>query len=206
MLWNVANNEARIPEIAAHIRAESPDIIGFAEAGNHFSNEARWKIEFPDHQIVRLPGQMLCLSRAPLEPNDQGSLGNGSWFGITTTIVNGRKVRLLQADINARPLRSRKTALRNLVEKMQSNGSNPLIVLGDFNTPRESQHLDAIRGTFQHAFETRGSGYAETWPIPVPVLSLDQVWLSKDFEILECEQGWTLRSDHRPVLVRLRLR
>ena len=43
-------------------------------------------------------------------------------------------------------------------------------------------------------------GFAPTWPVPCPVLSLDHVWASRSLAVRTCEQGWSLRSDHRPVL------
>ena len=72
--------------------------------------------------------------------------------------------------------------------------------MGDFNTPTDSLFLREIHRDFENAFEQAGDGYSATWPLPVPVLTLDQIWVNKGIEVYRCRLGWSLRSDHRPVL------
>lgn len=206
LLWNVRNNEANFDAIATRIREFSPDVVALAEAGNHRSSIGFWRAAFPEYTVDRLPQQMLTMSRKNLLRQKSGILAPGSFFGAHTTEIGNREVMIVQADIDARPLRSRRQALEELTAYIREYTGKPLILLGDFNTPRQSWHLDPIRGMLKHAFETRGSGLADTWPIPLPVLSLDQVWVSPELEVVSCTQGWSLMSDHRPVFVELRYR
>ena len=74
------------------------------------------------------------------------------------------------------------------------------LILGDFNTPRESALLDPLRANLTHAFESAGDGLAETWPAFLPVLSLDQIWSSPGLRAVWCEHGHSLRSEHRAVI------
>lgn len=206
LLWNVRNNEADFDAIAARIREFSPDAVALAEAGNHRSSIDFWRAAFPEYTVDRLPQQMLTMSRKNLQRQKSGVLAPGSFFGAHTTEIGNREVMIVQADIDARPLRSRRQAIEELTTYIREYTGKPLILLGDFNTPRQSWHLDPMRRMLKHAFETRGAGLADTWPIPLTVLSLDQVWVSPELEVVSCTQGWSLMSDHRPVFVELRYR
>lgn len=206
VFWNVRNNPDDMQAMAARIREFSPDIVALAEAGKHLSSIDEWRAIFPEYKVERLPQQMLMMSRIGLQQDKSGVLAPGSFFGTRTGQIGSRPVTIMQADIDARPLRSRRTAFEVLTAHVRERAAQPLILLGDFNTPRRSYHLDSIRGMLKHAFETQGSGLADTWPIPFPVLSLDQVWVSPHLEVVSCRQGWSIMSDHRPVFVELRFR
>jgi endonuclease/exonuclease/phosphatase family metal-dependent hydrolase len=82
----------------------------------------------------------------------------------------------------------------------ESRGDVPLVTLGDFNTPFDASGFDAWRAAFRHAFATSGSGWAPTWPMPIPVLEIDHVWTNSRIDVSRCEHGLSLASDHRPVL------
>jgi endonuclease/exonuclease/phosphatase family metal-dependent hydrolase len=102
-------------------------------------------------------------------------------------------------DVASNPLRDRSPAFAMVEETMAPYVAGPLVVVGDFDTPRESVRFDSWRGPLVHAFEAAGSGWAPTWPVPLPVLALDHVWLSRSLTVRSCEHLWTTRSDHRPV-------
>lgn len=206
LLWNVRNNEANFDDIAARIREYSPDVVALAEAGKRRDSIDFWRAAFPEYSVERLPQKMVTMSRKNLQHQKSGVLAPGSFFGAHRTQIGTSEVVIVQADIDARPVRSRRNALAELTRHIREHTGKPLILLGDFNTPRQSWHLDPIRKMLKHAFETRGSGLADTWPIPFPVLSLDQVWVSPELEVIRCAQGWSLMSDHRPVFVELRYR
>lgn len=75
---------------------------------------------------------------------------------------------------------------------------------GDFNTPRESSHFRQLRKPMTHAFETAGRGLADTWPVPIPVLSLDHIWTTPGLRVVQCRLGGGV-ADHRPVMADLAL-
>ncbi len=78
------------------------------------------------------------------------------------------------------------------------------MLLGDFNTPVDSVWLSAIRARFDNAFEVAGNGILATWPLPLPVLALDQVWVSDQLGVSCAKIGWSMLSDHRPVFTEIR--
>ncbi|WP_298531835.1 endonuclease/exonuclease/phosphatase family protein [uncultured Algibacter sp.] len=70
------------------------------------------------------------------------------------------------------------------------------VVLGDFNVPYESILLKQIKENYVHFFSRKGNGFRETWFLGMPLLSLDQIWVSRDLEIIKSEKVSTSKSDH----------
>jgi endonuclease/exonuclease/phosphatase (EEP) superfamily protein YafD len=201
--WNVARPtpSSRLSHIAKWLHAQDPDVIALAEAIDlHTPDLAPWQHEFPGYVLVPLPAEMLCLVRGELVSAETGDLAPGSGYGLLKVRVRGHSLTLLQADIDAAPLKSRAAPLARLTEIADAHAAEPLLVWGDFNTPRESAHLDGLRAHFQHAFESAGAGIAETWPMPLPALSLDNVWTSASLRATRCRIGYQPWSDHRPVV------
>ncbi len=73
------------------------------------------------------------------------------------------------------------------------------IILGDFNTPYESVALDRFREKFYHCFTEAGRGLRETWPWPLPALSLDHIWVTRDWKPQLCRKVKRWSSDHAMV-------
>lgn len=207
VLWNVSRPERRLPAMARWLRAQHADVIALAEAQQKSgANLERWRAEFPAHHVEVLPQNMLCFSRGPLLVEQTGSLAYGSFFAILRTELRGRSFTIIQVDLTALPGSPRRPALDRLAALVRERSGENLIVLGDFNTPRESVHFATLREELTHSFESAGHGLAETWPMPVPLLSLDQIWLSRGLRARRCTHGWSLFSDHRPVAVEIETR
>ncbi len=202
--WNVARPDGRLAASAAWMRQHDPDIICLAEFRPLKTDVlARWQAEFPDYVLQEGPGFLLCLVRGEVLSCDRGRLGPSSYYALHRLRVAGRVVNVLQVDICARPVQSRREPFARILEKARAQADGNLIIAGDFNTPRESSHLDPLRADFVQAFESGGRGLAETWPGPALALSLDQVWVGRRWRVLDCVHGWSWLSDHRPVVVTL---
>ena len=200
VLWNTANSERGFERIARRLRSWDADIIAIAEGGDHLSGLPRWQRAFPEYRAIRLPQQMLCLSRGTLKRVEQGQLAAGSHYGVLQSRIGEREVTILQVDVHAAPRRSRRAPLASLTARAQSLAAGPLLVLGDFNTPHDSQHLSELRTFMRHGFEDAGNGFIETWPTPFPVHNLDQIWSNRGLQTVQCKTEWTWLSDHQPVI------
>jgi hypothetical protein len=107
----------------------------------------------------------------------------------------GRSLRLLVVDLPSEPHIPRDPLLREvnaLIERHQ-----PDLIVGDFNAPRRSRALCALPAGYRHAYDSVGAGLGYTWPVPLPMYSLDQCIYSPRivparYELLTCSQ-----SDHR---------
>jgi len=70
------------------------------------------------------------------------------------------------------------------------------LILGDFNTPPAARGFNAWETSFTLANDGHSKGFKETWCYGLPLLTLDQFWLSNDLTVLNASGQATLRSDH----------
>lgn len=201
VLWNVGRPERGLQAIARWLRAQDADIIALPEGHRAgYTSMAQWRREMPGYEIVELRAEMLCLVRGKIAPEEIHPIPTDLNYALLRTEVRGHAVTLLQIDISASIFKSRRRALAELTALAHEHRHENLSVLGDFNTPRESVWLDPLRAEMAHAFETAGRGTAETWPMPLPVLALDQIWTGSGLRTLHCTQGNSFLSDHRAVV------
>ena len=90
------------------------------------------------------------------------------------------------------------------------NMAGPTVIIGDFNA---TQHSDVYRqlkeSRYRSAHEDRGRGYATTWPNGeglFPPIRIDQAFLSPEIECLDIAEGGGKGSDHKPLILDLRIR
>ncbi len=159
-----------------------------------------WRTNFPDHNVVGPQQGMLFFARGKVTSHEFGLLGEGGKYARFEVQRDGRAVNVLLVDIKSNPFRSRREAFEHLVDLVDMYAGKPLMLMGDFNTPVDSVFMSGLESRLHHAFHTCGKGYDSTWPVPIPLLSLDHVWVSPDLPLHSCRLPWTWRSDHKPVL------
>lgn len=95
------------------------------------------------------------------------------------------------------------------VELALADQPEPLLVLGDFNTTQYSRVYGRLTAQqLRGAHEDRGRGYAVTWPnygFFVPLIRIDHILMSPGVECLEIAEGENPGSDHRSLIVDLRI-
>ncbi|MCA9047588.1 MAG: endonuclease/exonuclease/phosphatase family protein [Planctomycetaceae bacterium] len=200
--WNAGRN--RSPwrtEFAEAINRLQPDIVAIIEAGGDLPALRTFFAQHcPDFEVSCLRTGLVCLTRGQAGEGSLFSLAGAGACGQLTVNVRGQDVELLVVDINSTPIMFRAGPLGVLTDHADELRDRPTIVLGDFNTPRDSVHLNALRTHHRHAFETAGQGYDGTWPVPLPVLNLDQIWTNQCVQPQSCQHVWTTLSDHRLVV------
>jgi endonuclease/exonuclease/phosphatase (EEP) superfamily protein YafD len=86
----------------------------------------------------------------------------------------------------------------------------PVLIVGDFNATEHSLVYKQLKDSgLRSAHDDRGRGYAMTWPngtLPIPPIRIDQAFLSPDVECLDIREGVGEGSDHKPLIVDVRLR
>lgn len=202
--WNLARPRHPLPALVDFVRNERPDFLALVESGTIDAAALReYEKLLPDYHCAILPGGMAVLSTSPLESPEWRSIVDGGQANIVTTTLAGVQMRILIVDLNANVflLRDREfAAVKSLA------GSSPrTLLLGDFNTPLESVHVDGLRREFINSMEAAGSGFRETWFFGLPLLSLDQIWTSRDLPPTHSRRVLTLESDHAPVIADLRI-
>jgi len=204
LFWNLARRED-LSVAAAFIRERDPDIVGLVEVQGEISKWKKfWKEQLPHHEISALGSNMYLLTKGQSGESLPHSLGHGSEARQMQIRLHGRAYEVLLVDIFAHPLISRRPALQKLAEIAENFVQSPVVILGDFNTPKDSIHLQALRMHHQLAFEVAGRGYGPTWPIPLPLMQLDQIWTNEWLIPIRCRHNWTWASDHLPVEVMIR--
>lgn len=106
------------------------------------------------------------------------------------------------------------TALRawesGLARAFAERAKGPLLVAGDFNMPRESRVYQDAWGAFGDAWETCGFGFGYSKETRVKGVEfgtrIDHVLFDDKFACASAKLGPEIGSDHRGVIVELRLR
>ena len=202
VLWNIGRSD-RHDELVERLAPLDPDIVVLIENGHPTTEELQiWEKALRDYDM-KMEYSMSLISRWPLESWQLKKVRRSRF--IQSEFKFGRRhVKLIAADIWSNPWVRRKEALGELTNRCRPE---PTIVCGDFNAPASSVHFDQLRSAgYQHVFEAAGRGLGVTWPYPIPVLGLDQIWVSPHFEVLRCEIQGHLVSDHRWVVADLRWR
>jgi endonuclease/exonuclease/phosphatase (EEP) superfamily protein YafD len=150
-----------------------------------------------------LGGGVVCLTKERPGEGIAVRLPVQGQYRRLDVVAADQRLTLFIVDMRSNPFVSRRECLLQLAEDADALGDRPLVVVGDFNTPSDSAHFDPLRIGHRHAFEASGSGYSATWPVPLPVLCLDHIWINRWVDVSKCRHDWSSASDHRPVLAEL---
>lgn len=202
--WNCGHPEWRLRGILPMAESWHADLLGFGESREN-TLSPRWAETFPKQRVQVLASQMLLIGPENTELKSSGSLNGAGNFHFLRTQLAGREVFVILVDFNAVPMKSRGPAFDRLVQLARAYATQPLIVMGDFNTPADSVFFKDLRARtgLVDTFDNAGSGVAGTWPMLAPVLSLDHILVNSHLRIIRCEHHTSLYSDHRAVVADL---
>ena len=194
--------------IAAEVTRAGADIVVLVEAVPWKEPDAVrkfWREACPQYQPTIIGGGIDLLSRFPSGETTTADLPLLSITRQVEVDCDGHPLTLLICDLGSNPFRSRQAVLTQVAEAAERLTDRPALILGDFNTPPDSVHFRPLRKSYRNVFEAAGTGYLATWPMPAPVLCLDQMWVNGHVEASTGRHLWTIRSDHRGVLAELGL-
>jgi endonuclease/exonuclease/phosphatase (EEP) superfamily protein YafD len=88
--------------------------------------------------------------------------------------------------------------------------TGPTLIVGDFNVTEHSRvYRDITADGLRSAHDDRGRGWVATWPngmLPWPPIRIDHAFLSPELECVRIAEGIGLGSDHRPLIIDVRIR
>jgi vancomycin resistance protein VanJ len=204
LCWNVCRGFAGWEQIALELPQYDADVIVLIEAGEVSEPmRALWRRHCPDYDVSLLGGGMVCLVRGESGDASAPVVDEKTQLRQLEVTVREQSLTCLVVDAHSSPFYGRGGPLGVLAEIAGGVRDRPLLVLGDFNTPLDSVHLAPLRQRHVNAFESVGDGYRPTWPVPLPVLSLDQVWGNDRVRFESCRHEWSACSDHRPVVTEI---
>lgn len=205
LYWNLCR-PADVDQAMVDLMKEfQPHIAAFVEPGSE-NMEAMCKTYesmLPGYQAAWMPRGILWLSRVPSRYRARGKLEGIGAFARFEVNGLGPSFPIVVGDVYPHPFHSRKGQLDEILR--HAEGRSDAIMLGDFNTPLESVFLEPFRKNYTHALEAAGQGFKESWPLGFPLLSLDHLWLGRDWEAVEARKVWRVPdSDHAALLVTLK--
>ncbi|KAF0242524.1 MAG: hypothetical protein FD180_3866 [Planctomycetota bacterium] len=199
--WNLQRGKQSWEAVIERIREHDPDVAWFVEAAEEGAPVSpRWHEALAGYDRREAAGGILFITKGRIRESRQWLEGRSSVAEFRVTL-RGADITVLVADIDGSPWRHRRAAFEVLDAAMAGAPPGPLLVGGDFNTPRNSAFFDAWRGPMTHAFEARGRGMDGTWPTPIPFLSIDHCWVNDRIDVWSCSLPANPASDHRPVFV-----
>ena len=84
--------------------------------------------------------------------------------------------------------------------------TKPIIVAGDFNAPPGDKIFNLLPCKLYDSFRAQGRGIGNTITSDMPLLRIDQIWVSHDFATLQSFAVKNSVSDHRMVVSDVRIR
>ena len=202
--WNTARVPFGIDPVARQLREGNPTLIGLVEA-NAFQPDlvAEWQSELPGYKVLGTHfGGLIAVKGTVRSQTSYDLLPKSSCEQFDLTIEE-QNFTVLLVDIAAQLNLSRRQPLQELADLIERLSDRPLIIMGDFNTPDDSVLFNPLRKHCRIAIRERGTGYAATWPMPLPVLTLDQIWVNEFVNVSSCQYRWSVYSDHRRAFSRV---
>jgi endonuclease/exonuclease/phosphatase (EEP) superfamily protein YafD len=202
LFWNTARLWAGPGPVLSHIAEHDADVVLLVEAPVEDKGCGRkFAEQFPDYDVRPLNDGMLVMSRLPILALEYREPTNNADLQVVEVLVSGGgRLHLAVVDLHSNPFYNRGESIRETFAAVEELAPEACVVVGDFNTPLDSAHFKPVRKRWRHAFLEAGSGWSETWPGALPVLSLDHVWLNGQARAVSCRHATSWCSDHQSVL------
>jgi endonuclease/exonuclease/phosphatase (EEP) superfamily protein YafD len=203
--WNVAYANFGFVPLLETLAPYRPDLVILSEARPsqdiaYFSNR---DLGLPH---TRQADGMALLFRYPFVPLGPIPIADGSAWGARLATPAG-ELDVVCVDVVSHPAIDRAKALAPLTRWLHERVSDvPLLLIGDFNTPRDSRAFRGIRERLMHAYETAGRGWPYTWPLPIPLFAIDHSWHSPEIAVHRYRLRNAPLSDHRRQIFEISIR
>lgn len=119
--------------------------------------------------------------------------------------VRGTRVRVLNTHLDYRADPAVRARQVGEILTLVGEAPGPILVFGDMNAEPDAGELQPLLARFRDAWD-RGSGAGFTYMGGARPKRIDYVLVSDDLHVLQAWVPQTRASDHRPVVVDLRLR
>ncbi len=201
MTYNVMAYHGGMDEIAETIRSADPDVLCLVEGtfrgrrpeelARRLGNDYTWVVterlsiasRLPIRESLAIePRRGFVLQRAMIELKEE-----------TVTIYN--------LDMWT-PIHRQDTVDFGRLAQELGPEDDPAVLAGDFNVPRGSHQLARALDGWQDATASDAyAGFLGTWPMPLPLLQLDYIFVRGGVRPIRVDIPWSNASDHRPVVI-----
>jgi hypothetical protein len=205
IFWNIGHPKVFPSQVHGLIDQYLPDLVVLAESEKIPIDERDgFTRRHPAYQLLRLHGGMIAIVRGTMVPGENLSLPHFNYGQRVTLQFTGHAAQwtLVAADLSPTPMTPR-TERTERIRQFAGTGPRTLVI-GDFNTPYESAAFDTWRGAWHHGLrQAPQSPGAATWPVGLPVLAIDHIWMSRDLLPLSAVKATPLPFDHAWQLIRI---
>lgn len=168
--WNIqgASGRSGVWEI---LLAKQADIYVLSEIGDGDAFRAFRETLGSRYQALVF-GTMAVVGRGSLRSDgwlidrDQAKVRSVIWEYAS------RSATLFVVDLPSNILVPRDPMLNQIIALVERD--RPDLVVGDFNAPRRSRALSNLPSGYEHAYDSSGTGFGYTWPVPFPMYALEQ--------------------------------
>jgi endonuclease/exonuclease/phosphatase (EEP) superfamily protein YafD len=213
---NVRENCEEFPSMLQEIADANPDVIVLVEYGwgwhlTFKTSPVMAPYKYGSGHLQSHIGSVNVFSRLPLKSEMQ------NWVG-------GRPMHTIEVELGSQTLRIVGLHAPRPMNFPQYNyyefwdemlpllvsQPGPVVIVGDFNATQYSRVYQQLTDErLRSAHQDRGRGYATTWPngrFLAPPIRIDQALLSPEVDCVSIQEGIGHGSDHRPLVVDVRIR
>ncbi len=193
--WNAAKRN-NFEDAFKVLEEKETDILVMVEYDQNEKKSLRFiKSDNSEYHFELIEGKIGIMSKFPIKIEAIRHYENYSLSVVFSTGAKDKKpLKVAAVDVGANPFHSRKQILFETLSEVKEHECD--IVVGDFNTPLRSKFFEPYKEVFQHALTEAGSGFVETWPYGIPLLSIDHIWVSEEMKVTEISKSNTWYSDH----------
>jgi vancomycin resistance protein VanJ len=173
---------------------------------------------FGEAAVIAAELDTAIIARVPMLSQPQQNRNRRTFSACTISLPGIGDARFASIHLTVPPIdislwrpatwRSHSSARRLQREQLMSamegwltgDPSVPRILAGDFNAPQGDWLFQPLRPLLRDAFDEAGVGWGNTIENSIPVLRIDQVWLSRHFKAVAVAAFKSSHSDHRLVV------
>ena len=205
--WNIGGSRggwrsirANVADVLAGIDA---DVALLSEASSARSPNF-WRSRLPGYSVAA-PGNagLVILSKASLSDIRLHELGKRAYLVTARATFQGRPLEIFLVDFPSNPGTTRRPFIQSPQLLSPPPSGTGRVLMGDFNTPRDSTWFAAYEGLYTNTFDQSGQGWRKTWPSLAPVLDIDHIWIAGNLLAVCTRVAAIKSSDHRPVIADL---
>ena len=196
IFWNAAESQPLPTDILIrHINQSNAEIIALVEAFKVSKEDINiLKKAFPNYQFEVLQGDMLIAVKGSIDTIVFPPENPYCKYNYIKATIQQKQISIIIADVQADPLLNKEIPLDMIRKACQKY--NVDVLVGDFNTPYESIFFEKFKDEY-YSFHPYSIGMSSTWPTPVPVIELDQIWVKKPLQPIKLIKYNYLKSDHK---------
>lgn len=196
LFWNVAQRQPLpLDVLIKYMNDYNPEIVALGEAYHVSDTDLNTlKSVFPDYQFKILYGSMLIGVKGTIDDVEFQANAESYKLNYISATIQKKVVYIMIVDVYANPLLNKEIPLGIIHDFSKKNQVDVLI--GDFNTPYESVFFKEYQSNF-NSFHPYSIGMTSTWPLPMPVIEIDQIWLAKSYQPLKLQKFCDKLSDHK---------